>query len=769
MSISVKDISVSIGGSRSTKFNIEIGGCKYTMSGFHLTERLMDHSYLSFDLVRDPMESISDTQFQACADIIGQEVELTLQTDSVEVEMPGFSGGDKVAAIEFKGYVRGASASRYNSSYTVHVNAVSWDGILDDSPDCHSWLDMQLKDIIEETLSKSSKLESQVDPAFADDQYTYCVKWNETSYGFIQRMAARHGEWLFHDGKKLYFGKLPEKDSVQLAYPSRDMTSYSVSMETRHLNFSHIAANEVIDDTCTHKNIDEMSDSINKLNDAAFAKSQELYPQTTMHNLIAGGFTWEQNGEENFQKALDTPQAKGMRGGLLYYYGNTECSKLSVGVKLTVVDNYINDEQSNGKSDVSQDEILITSVSHSFDSDESYQNSFSGLSAAVQFPPYANADAIPRALSCRAWVKDNNDPEKMGRVRVFFPWGQQGPNNDAEEMLTPWIRVEQAYAGTDRGAYIIPEKNDEVMVDFEGGNAEMPYVRSSHFNCQSHMDNDWADDKTVPANQIKAIRTRNGHTIEIHDEGPNGYIRIYDYQKENYILTFSTDEKLIKLESTGNIELYAKKNIIMKAGHNINASAGSNVNVSAGSNISRKAGANISEDAGGSISESAANNISESAGGSINDSAGGDIAMKAGSNIAAGAGSNFTASAGENFNASAGQDIEQVAANNALLSAQNDLTLNSNNDMMFIAANDGFCSITGNYNFRTNKNLTVEIVSSGKFQALKDIEISAINLTEKATNEFRENSVSHQISATNAVGINATTSIDLKALMIKEN
>ena len=152
----------------------------------------------------------------------------------------------------------------------------------------------------------------------------------------------------------------------------------------------------------------------------------------------------------------------------------------------------------------------------------------------------------------------------MGRVRVYFPWGQQGPNNDSEEMITPWIRVEQAYAGTNRGAYIIPEKNDEVMVDFEGGNAEMPYVRSSIFNCLSHMDNEWACGKTVPTNQIKAIRTHNGHTIEVHDEGKDGYIRIYDYEKENYILTFSTDEKLIKLESTGNIELYAKKDIIMK-------------------------------------------------------------------------------------------------------------------------------------------------------------------------------------------------------------
>lgn len=91
-------------------------------------------------------------------------------------------------------------------------------------------------------------------------------------------------------------------------------------------------------------------------------------------------------------------------------------------------------------------------------------------------------------------------------------------------------------------------------------------------------------------NQIKAIRTRNGHTIEIHDEGEGGYIRIYDNGKENYILTFSTDEKLIRLESTGNIELYAQNDIIMHAGHDITATADNDITTSAGRNINETAG-----------------------------------------------------------------------------------------------------------------------------------------------------------------------------------
>ena len=737
MSISVKDLSVSIGGARSNKFNIEISGCKFTLSGFSLSQRLLDHSYLSFSLIKNPLEDISDTQFQACADMIGMPVELTLQTDSMEVEMEGFSGGDKAADIEFKGFVNNISASRDNSNYTILVSAVSYDAQLDDSPDCRSWLDKSLKDIIEDTLKNAKDLESEVDPVFTDENYTYCVKWNESSYNFIQRMAIRHGEWLFNNGKKLFFGKMPEGESVQLSYPSKDMTSYHISIRTQHLNFRHIAANEVIDDTTTHNNLDEMEGSINKLNDAAFDASQSNYPQATMENIIAAGFNWEHNGEQGFVKSLDTPQAKGTRASLLTYQGSTSCPKLNVGVKLTVIDNYINDEQSNGKSDVQQDEILITSVSHTFDNDEFYSNSFTGISAKAEFPPYANAAAIPRALSCRAWVKDNNDPEEMGRVRVYFPWGQQGPNNDSEEMLTPWIRVEQAYAGSNRGAYIIPEKNDEVMIDFEGGNAEMPYVRSSVFNCQSHMDFDWACDKTVPANQIKAIRTRNGHTIEVHDEGSDGYIRIYDYEKENYILTFSTDEKLIKLRSSGNIEMYADHDIIMKAGNDIKVTAGHDKNLKVGHDYSISVKNDETEKVDHDHTEMVSNNYT--------------LAVT----------NNISETANNEFTAHSDKDMTLTTSAN--------YTLQSEGEMYVEAEKDYMLNLGGNSETVVKKDQSNKVQGNADFSITQALQLSGKDITIQAQNELNEYSVSQNLKASNAIGINATATIDIKAMMIKEN
>ena len=141
------------------------------------------------------------------------------------------------------------------------------------------------------------------------------------------------------------------------------------------------------------------------------------------------------------------------------------------------------------------------------------------------------------------------------------------------------------------------------MIDFEGGNAERPYVKGTLYNGVGDPDSAWLPNNNS-SNQIKAIRTRNGHTIEIHDEGNDGYIRIYDNEKENYILTFSTDEKLIKLESTGNIELYAQNDIIMHAGHDINASADNDIFIAASHDMQRTADNDIREHAGNDRSTS---------------------------------------------------------------------------------------------------------------------------------------------------------------------
>lgn len=597
MSISVRNISVAIDGTKSTGFCIELDGTRWRLDNFMLSQSLLSSNFLSFSLHKEPDERINEISFNVCGAIIGKEIHISLETDNIEKESLK-AENDSVADIEFAGVIVGASGSRSRSEFTVNVEACSWDALLNDNPTCKSFENLSLNDIVCDVIDDySDHLESEIDARFTDT-IPYCVQYNENNYQFLQRLARRYGEWLYNDGKKIVFGNLPEGENVKLAYPSRDVPSYNVDIKMRHVAFNHVASSYNSYDANQKEGVEEMQREYNTLSEQVFQASQSCFVKPTLQNLHSGGFA-DMDGRETILNISTKTQARGEKASMLTYSGMTYCSKIRIGSKLIIVDNYLPDTAALERSKVEQDEILVTEIVHYFSADETYSNHFVGIPSACDYPPYSDSDVYPVAQSCRAKVKDNEDPNNLGRVRVQFDWQAQ----QDDSMMTPWLRMAQPYAGGGKGFSFIPEIDEEVMIDFEGGNAERPYVKGTLYNGVGDPDGAWLPNNNS-ANQVKAIRTRNGHTIEIHDEGNDGYIRIYDNEKENYILTFSTDEKLIKLESTGNIELYAKNDIIMHAGHDINASADNDIFIAAGHDMQRTADNDIREHAGNDRSAS---------------------------------------------------------------------------------------------------------------------------------------------------------------------
>ncbi len=591
MSISIRNITVAIDGTKSTGFCIELDGTKWRLDNFTLCQSLLSPNSLTFSLHKEPDERINEISFMICGLLIGKEITVSLETDSIEKESLK-AETDTISDINFSGVITGTSSSRNRSEFTVNVEAYSWDALLKDNPSCKSFENKTLNDIVNDVIDDYSEhLDSDIDARFTE-QIPYCVQYNETNYQFLQRLAKRYGEWLYNDGEKLIFGNIPEGENIKLVYPSQDVPSYSIDIKMQHVAFNHVASSYNSYDVSQKEGIEEMQREYNTLSEQVFQASQNCFTKPTLQNLHSGGFA-DSDGRETILNVSTKTQARGEKAGMLTYSGTTYCSKIKIGSKLIITDNYIPNATSYEKSKVEQDEFLVTELVHYFSADETYSNYFVGIPSVCDYPPYSDSDIYPIAQSCRAKVKDNEDPNNLGRIRVQFDWQTQLDEN----MMTPWLRMSQPYAGGGKGFSFIPEIDEEVMIDFEGGNAERPYVKGTLYNGVGNPDDKWLPDNNS-SNQIKAIRTRNGHTIEIHDEGEDGYIRIYDNEKENYILTFSTDEKLIKLESTGNIELYAQNDIIMHAGHDINASANNDINITALHDMNRDADNDITEHAG---------------------------------------------------------------------------------------------------------------------------------------------------------------------------
>lgn len=585
MSISVKNIEIVIGGIKSSGFDIDLDKVRYRLDDFTLHQGLLDSNSLSFTMHKGPEEEISEAMFAVCGQIIGKDISVTLQTDNVE-NLSLKTENDNTADIEFLGVIIGASGSRSGSEYNIIVEARSYDGLMDDNPSCKSYENKTLNEIVQDVVDDyCGQLATTINSRFTD-VIPYCVQYNETNSQFLQRLARRYGEWLYNDGTQFIFGNIVKQDSVRLAYPSKDIPSYNVDLKMQHVAFNHVASSYNAYDANQKDGLGEMQRPYNDLSDLVFEASQQCFIKPTLQNIHSGGFA-DNDGRETVLNVSTKTQARGEKARMLMYTGNTYCSKLKLGSTLIIVDNFISNSASSAKSQVDQDEILITELIHYFSSNETYSNHFTGISSGCDFPPYYQSDVYPVATSCRAKVKDNEDPNNLGRIRVQFDWQAQLE----DDMMTPWLRMAQPYAGGGKGFSFIPEIGEEVMIDFEGGNAERPYVKGTLYNGVDDVDSAWVASNNSH-NQVKAIRTRNGHTIEIHDEGNDGYIRIYDNEKENYILTFSTDQKLIKLESTGNIELYAKNDIIMHAGHDMKINIGNDRTMDVGQNDSIAIGNN---------------------------------------------------------------------------------------------------------------------------------------------------------------------------------
>ena len=575
----------------------------------------MSPSILSFTLTRDPKEDANDPLISVCGVIIGKPVTLELET------MGGGAG-----KMKFDGFITNAYGSRSGTEYFINVEARSWDALLDDNPACKSFEDMTLADIVNDVLEEySGKINPLVQPRF-QEQIPYCVQYNETNYQFIQRLARRYGEWLYNTGTQMIFGQLAEQEAVSLGYPSKEVPSYSMDLRVQHVAFNHLASSYSSFSANQKEGLEEMQREYNDISEKAFLASQQLFTKPTLQNLHSGGYARaeREDSRETVLNISTKTQARGEKAGLQTFTGMTYCANLKIGGTLNITDNFVSGIQRNN---VQQVAILITDITHQFTVDHSYSNHFTGIPEKCDYPPYSNSDVYPVAPSCRATVTDNEDPNALGRIRVQFDWQAELDS----DMMTPWLRMAQPYAGGGKGFSFIPEIGEEVMIDFEGGNAERPYVKGTLYNGVDDVDNKWVANSNSK-NQIKAIRTRNGHTVEIHDEGNDGYIRIYDNEKENYILTFSTDRKLIMLESTGNIEMYAKHDIIMHAGHDMKIKVGNDRTLEVGHDDSTTVGNNQSLEVGRNRNKSVGNNQSANVGNNDTLSVGNNQMIQIGNN-----------------------------------------------------------------------------------------------------------------------------------------
>jgi len=99
------------------------------------------------------------------------------------------------------------------------------------------------------------------------------------------------------------------------------------------------------------------------------------------------------------------------------------------------------------------------------------------------------------------------DPQCLGRVQVQLPF------IDSLD-LSPWARVCQAMSGPLSGNYFIPNIGENVLVAFENGDVNVPYILGSLANMI------YRPPMPSPLPQVRTIRTMLGNQIVFEDIPP---------------------------------------------------------------------------------------------------------------------------------------------------------------------------------------------------------------------------------------------------------
>jgi phage protein D len=113
-------------------------------------------------------------------------------------------------------------------------------------------------------------------------------------------------------------------------------------------------------------------------------------------------------------------------------------------------------------------------------------------------------------------VTSNSDPQSLGRVRVKYP-----ALDDQHEGW--WARIAAPSAGANRGLLMLPVVGDEVLLAFEHGDDEHPYVIGSLWNGQAqpqtlvHDDGSFAlrSDQQLIAQAAQNISVKGDQTVAL--------------------------------------------------------------------------------------------------------------------------------------------------------------------------------------------------------------------------------------------------------------
>lgn len=401
----------------------------------------------------------------------------------------------------------------------------------------------------------------------------YCVQYRETHFDFVVRLLQEEGIGYYFKHEQGAH-TLVLTDHTQGFYDAKDS---QVSLA------SNLSQPEVTDNLTAWSHEYEYVAGKATMTDYDFEN-----PDTSLLNQTSGLVSVKDNSKYEFYEYPGEYAVKGdgeplaklrMEEEEAAYEtvtGGSTCRSFSPGARFTVQHHHNSAEEGR--------KWLLTAVEHfasvgggyfssRTSSDEIYRNSFRGMPADVVFRP-PRTHRKPRVMGMLSALVVGPSGEEIhtdeyGRIRVQFHWDRKGAKDDKACCM---VRVATPWAGAQWGMIHIPRIGHEVIVAFEDGDPDRPFVMGSLYNGNNMPPYSLPDNKTQSG--IKSRSSQNGsdeNFNEIRFEDKKDSEEIYVHAEKDFNCVIENNEtRKVGHDKTDSgdqeIDIYNDQNLIVGQG-----------------------------------------------------------------------------------------------------------------------------------------------------------------------------------------------------------
>ena len=312
---------------------------------------------------------------------------------------------------------------------------------------------------IVQSIAQDAGLTAQVEPS--GEPHDFVQQDNETDWDFIWRLAERIGFEFVVDDLVARFGRPPETQPIALQWPDtlrafRPRVSAVQQVQEVSLRAHDPKTKQVIESRA-------QTPSANGTIGLGWGEVVSAFQDGEFH-IATEPVKSSAEGDALTQAVMDRlahayVSAVGVTAG---------DPRIRTGATLAVT----------GVGERFGGTYHVARSTHVLRGGGAYETQFTNVAAQTMSAALGSGgDPSPRfgAQLVLGLVTNNDDPDRMGRVRVNYP-------ALGEDVEGAWARVVTPHAGSRRGLLMLPQVGDEVLLGFEHDDTTRPYVLGSLFN-----------------------------------------------------------------------------------------------------------------------------------------------------------------------------------------------------------------------------------------------------------------------------------------------